>query len=557
MSENGKGNDRGNGQDAQLARRQLRQRLVLLEPRQRLEAIIESPEARTLVRSLPAEFIYTTIQEVGLVDSTELVQLASPAQFRTFMDLGGWKRDRIEPHAVLTWLRAARGDEPEEFLRKLHGMDLEMLEYMLREFTQVHDLEENPDINPEGVTMETPEGRYLIEFKVEGVEQAALRAILNDLIAENPFEAVRLMEAIRWEIPSEMEEAAYQFRTARLRDLGFPSLEDAVSLFSRVDTGSAPARAQQTALAPTAGHVDYLDAAVRTLDTVERENLEDELRGVANAVLVAELADPGDLEAVRRVGEMVRDYLSLGLEHLTGGEPSRAAEVVRDTQLKRVFQVGFSLTLALKFRADRLMKAPLARVDDTPLLLSEEATALEALRLKRPRRALRVPGAEPVPFRSLREIAASEVLLARAEAQVEVFRALLGGSEEAARQVLARFGVALSVLGPERLFAAAVAMAVLDGRVDPRPVPQGRTVELGERLFEGTAQAPRLRPSAAERALAVLEPTVAAEARPELRRMVNTTLERLLAELGAPYFQEGRLNPTLSVVLPMEGVATP
>jgi hypothetical protein len=548
---------KGNGQDAQLARKELRQRLVQLSPRKRLDAIIDSPDSRAVVRSLPAELLYTTIHEVGLADSTELVQLASPEQFRTFVDLGAWKRDRIQPHAVLTWLRAARGDQPEEFLRKLHGVDLELLEYMLREFTQVHDLEENPDVNPEGVTMEMPEGRYLIEFKVEGVEQAALRAILNDLIAENPFEMARLLEAIRWEIPSEMEEAAYQFRTARLMDMGFPALQDAVSLFSRVDTGPAPARSAQTALAPTTGHVDYLDAAFRALDPVEREHAEDELRAVANAALVAELADPGDLEAVRRVGEMVRDYLSLGLEHLSGGEPARAAEVIRDTQLKRIFQVGFSLTLTLKFRADRLMKAPLARMDDTPLLLSEEEAAIEALRLKRPRRALRVPGAEPVPFRSLRELASSEAQLGRAEAQVEIFRGLLGGSEEPARQVLARFGVALSTLGVERLFNAAVAMAVLDGRVDPRPVPQGRTVELGERLFEGTVQAPRLRSSAAERALSGLEPVVAPEARAELRRLVNTTLEKLLGELGAPYLQEGRFDPALAVVLPMEGVPTP
>jgi hypothetical protein len=548
---------KGNGQDAQLALKELRQRLVQLSPRKRMDAIIDSPDARAVVRSLPAELLYTTIQEVGLADSTELVQLASPAQFRAFVDLAAWKRDRIEPHTVLTWLRAARGDQPEEFLRKLHGVDLELLEFMLREFTQVHDLEETPDINPQGVTMETPEGRYLIEFKVEGVEQAALRAILNDLIAENPFEMARLLEAIRWEIPGEMEEAAYQFRTARLMDLGFPSLEDAVSLFSRVDTGPALARSAQTALAPTTGHVDYLDAAFRGLDSVERDHAEDELRGVANAALVAELADPGDLDAVRRVGEMVRDYLSLGLEHLTGADPARAAEVVRDTPLKRIFQVGFSLTLALKFRADRLMKAPLARVEDTPLLFPEEAAAVEALRLKRPRRALRVPGAEPVPFRSLRELASSEAQLARAEAQVEVFRGLLGGSEESARQVLARFGVALPVLGVERLFSASVAMAVLEGRVAPRPVPQGRTVELGERLFEGTAQAPRLRPSAAERALTVLEPAVAPEARAELRRLVNTTLEKLLGELGAPYLQEGRFDPVLSVVLPMEGVPTP
>ncbi|MBN1208145.1 MAG: hypothetical protein JXB05_25005 [Myxococcaceae bacterium] len=552
MSENGK----GNGKDAQLARQQLRRQLSRLAPRQRMDALVESPEARALVRSLPAEELYATIQEVGLADSTELVQLASPAQFRAFVDLGGWKRDRIEPHAVLTWLRAARGDDPEELLRKLHGMDLEVFEFLLREFTQIHDLEENPDVNPEGVTMETPEGRYLVELKLEGVEQAALRAILNDLIAENPFESVRMMEATRWEIPSELEEAAYRFRSARLQDLGFPTLESAMRLFGRVDTGPAPARSAQTALVPAQGHVDYLEAAVRELNGVELENLEDELRGVANAALVAELADPGDLEAVRRVGEMVRDYLSLGLEHLTGAEPTRAAQVVRDTPLERVFQVGFSLTLALKFRADRMVKGPLARLDDTLLVFPEEAAAIEALRLKRPRRALRVPGAEPVPFRSLREIAASEALLARAEAQLQVFRGLLGGAEEGARQVLARFGVALSVLGVERLFAAAVAEAVLYSRVGPRPVPQGDVVRLGEQLFEGTPQAPRLRSGVAEHVRRTLEAAVTPEARPELRRLVDITLERLRGELAAPFLQEGRLDPTLSAVLPMEGVPT-
>ncbi|WP_224361942.1 DUF6178 family protein [Hyalangium versicolor] len=553
MSENSK----GNGKDAQLARQQLRRQLAQLPPRKRMDALIESADARAVVRSLPVEELFTTIQEVGLADATELVQLASPTQFRGFVDLGGWKRDRIEPHSVLTWLRAARGDEPEEFLRKLHGLDLEVLEFLLREFTVFHDLEENPDVNPEGVTLETPEGRYLVEFKVEGAELAGLRAILNDLIAENPFESVRLMEATRWEVPSEMEEAAYRFRTARLQDLGFPTLEAAMRLFSRVDTGPAPAKSTQTALAPTQGHVDYLDAAIRGLTDVERDNLEDELRGVANAALVAELADPGDLDAVRRVGEMVREYLSLGLEHLTGGEPARSAEVVRETQLERVFQVGFSLTLALKFRADRLVKAPLARLEDTLLLFPEELAAVEALRLKRPRRALKVEGAEPVPFRSKRELAASEALLARAESQVEMFRGLLGGTAESAREVLARFGVALPVLGVERLFTAGVALAVLEGRVNPRPVPLGRTVELCERLFEGTAQAPRLRPSAAERARAALEPAVAADARPELYRLVEFTLERMLSELAAPYLQEGRLDPTLSVILPMEGTPTP
>ena len=555
MSENGKGNNGKGGKQAALAT--VRLQLAQLPAKKRMDALIESPDARALVRSLPAEDLYFTIRELGLADATELVQLASPQQFQTFVDLGAWTKDRLGSHEVLTWLRAARGDEPEEFLRKLHGIDVELLEFLLREFTVVHDLEENPDVNPEGVTLETPEGRYLVEFKgVEGPELAAMRALMNDLIAENPLEAVRFLEATRWESIPEMEEAAYRFRTARLQDLGFPPLEEAVKLFSRVDPGPAPATSASGALVPgQPGQVDYLGALVRGLDEDERNGLEAELRYLANSVLVAEVEEPGELDALRRVGETTRDYLMLGLEHLTGGDPARAADVVRQATLKHVFQVGFSLTLALKFRADRLMKAPLAQMDGTPLLMPEEAAAVVALRRKRPRRALRVPGAEPVPFRSRRELAASEEVLARAEAQVALLGALLGATPERARQLLARFGVDLSILGVDRLFAAVVAVAALEGKVDPKPLPEGRGGELGQRLFEGTPEAPRLKPGAAEQVLAVLEPPVPESARAELRRLIHAMLARLLDELAAPFLKEGKLDPTASVLLPMEGSA--
>lgn len=552
---NGHGNGSGgNGSDLQQALSTMRRQLASLPARKRMEALIESRDARALVRSLPAEDLYFTIMEVGLADSTELVQLASPEQFRTFVDLGGWKKDSVALHEVLTWLRAARGDASEDFLQKLRKVDTEVLELLVREFTLIHDLEENPDVHVEGVTLETPEGRYLVEFKgVEGPELAAMRSLLNDMIADNPFESVRFLEATRWEVPGELEETAYRFRTGRLQDLGFPPLEEAARLFSRVDTGPAPAPATLAALVASREQPNYLEAAFRQLDELERDNLEAELRYLANATLVAEVEDPGDLDAIQRVGEMVRDYLLLGLEHLTGGDPTRAAQVVRDTETRRVFQVGFSLTLALKFRADRLMKQPLAQVEGTPLLFPDEATALEALRRKRPRRTLKVPGAEPVPFRSRRELAASEEVLARAEAQVALLGALLGGTEERARTLLARFGVEPRVLGVDRFFAAALALALLEGKVEPRPVPSARRDELGAMLFEGTPEAPRLRADVAGRALAVLEPGVPESARPELRRLVNVTLARLLEELAPSFLQEGRLNPIASVVLPMEG----
>lgn len=508
-----------------------------LAPKARLDALIESSDARGLVRSIPAEELYQAIVDVGLADATEIVHLASPAQFRTFVDLGGWKRDRVEPLEVLTWLRAARGDSTEEFLAKVHALDIELLEILLRGLVEVHDLEENPDVHPAGVTMQTAEGKYLIEFKVEGVELAAVRQLLGDLIAENPFEVSRFLEAVRWDVPSELEDAAHQFRSARLADLGFPELYQALEIYSFVnpDEFAPPERALGEGLQVSPERVDFVEAAFRGLTPEERENLADEVRYLVNSALVADVAEPGDPAAIRRVSEMARDYLSLGLEHLTGGAPEKAADQVRAHPLKRVFQVGFSLTLKLKFEADRLAREPLARVGEHWLVLDEEGATLRWLRRKRPLRALKVEGAEPVPFRSRRELADSAAILRRAEQQVRVFRALLGGVPDLEAVVAEQ--------GASRLFLAAVVQAILGEPAAPHPLVQGRWVELCERLFEGEGNAPRLRPAALERAIRAIAAQVDPSDHDAVRPMVERVLAPLVPELGAPFVAEGQPPP--------------
>src|SRR5262245_52928362 len=165
--------------------------LQSLPAKKRMEALLDASNAEAAVQSTPIQLLYQTIAEVGLADATELVQLASPDQFRTLVDLGGWDRDRLNPLETLTWLRAARGDEPEAFFQKLRAVDLEVVELLLRAFTIIHDRDENPDADPQGVTVETPEGKYLIELKLDGAPMAALRTLINDFIAQDPFQASR------------------------------------------------------------------------------------------------------------------------------------------------------------------------------------------------------------------------------------------------------------------------------------------------------------------------------------------------------------------------------
>ncbi|HYX93172.1 MAG TPA: DUF6178 family protein [Myxococcaceae bacterium] len=547
----------GNGHDRALARHETVRRLAQLPPKQRLDALAEAPNARELVRATPAEELYYAIADVGLADSTEIVQLASPEQFRTFVDLGGWRRHRIDPHEVLSWLRAARAEGGEHFLRKLRTLDLEVVEFMIRRFVTIHDREENPDLNPPGVTMETPEGRYLLEFHVEGPELAALRAMLSDLFAQDAFEAVRLLEAARWEVPSELEETALRFRSARLEDLGFPPLDEAVALFAWVDPQSVrwsrPERPAGAVLARAEG-ANFVDAAVRGLDPDERVGFEFELRSLSNAALVAEIEDPGDLAAVRRVGEMVRDYLSLGLEHLTGGDPSLGADCLREVPTRKVFQVGFSLTLRLAFQVDRLAKQPLAMVAGAWLALEPETRVLRALRQKRPMRALDAEGTFQ-PFRDSAELDEAQRAVERAGTQIAFFRSALGGSEASAREALATFGQSLEALGTDRLLAAVVAQAMLDGVVRARPVPSNRVAELCERLFEGTAEAPVLRPEPAARAASVLKSGLDPETARGVGPLLDRALERLRTELGPAWLTERKLHPALGEILPIAGIA--
>ncbi len=535
-------------QEKRVSRRaELVRRLTELAPRHRLDAMLEEFDGKALVRALPAEDVYATIIDVGLADSTEVVQLATPAQFRAWIDLAAWQRDRMDPLEVLHWLRAARGDDDEDFVKKVRSLDIEVLELIYKKLVVVHDLEEDPDVDPQGTTMELVEGRYLLEFRIEGVDEAALRRLTYDLTTHNPFELSRFIEAVRWESVMELEEAAYQFRRARLEDMGFPPLEEAQKVFTWVDpeTVGRPA-APSRALAPVTGYSDYVAAAFRGLDPVERQNLETEVRYLVNCVLVAESAEPGDPEAVKRLSAHARDYLDLGLEHYTGGDPERATEVVRETTLRALFQVGFSLTLQLKRRVEKLAHEEGARFGETWLALDDETNALQALLRKRPLKALKVPGAEPVPFRARRELAEMETLLTRVRAQRAVLQALLGPQP---LEIIARFGVKLSELAPQRLFAAVVAWAEVDGVVEVAPFPELKVTELAARLFED-GPAVKLRASAGQRALAALRGRLQV-GEGELEAMVARVLQSFAADFGATWVKDARVPRNQISALPL------
>ncbi len=374
----------------------VRGRLAHVTGKRRLDLILDARDPGALVRALPADELYFTIREIGLGDAVDLVQLASAEQFKIILDLDAWRHGRFEPRRVLPWLRAARVgalDDPRvaaRLARKLRALDPELALLIFRDALVVHDLkvEEDPEITSDR-TFQTPDNAYLVEFQVDGSEYVAVRGLIDDLQAEDAFKLSRLLASLAWELPSELEESALRWRTGRLADLGYPSLEEALSWYARPPArpSEAPGTASRAAgffLAPLP-EGSLLARGAAGLEPEDRLALDLQLVGAGNAVLVADGIDPVDLDQVRTAVAGARAMVELGLARLAGGDVARATEALAGTPVKRLFQEGFGRVLQLCWRAERLFKAGGAGTRRAPSLDAPLGELLSALSGRRPR----------------------------------------------------------------------------------------------------------------------------------------------------------------------------
>jgi hypothetical protein len=79
-----------------------------------------------------------------------------------------------------------------------------------------------------------------------------------------------------------------------------------------------------------------------------------ELSYLINTAFVADQAHLDDTEQMKSVLERVYGYLNIALEHLCHGDEAKGVEILGGEYLKSLFQLGFSIVLGLKFRADKL-----------------------------------------------------------------------------------------------------------------------------------------------------------------------------------------------------------
>jgi hypothetical protein len=384
--------------------------LRTLAPKQRMDLIVADPQARKLAASLEPQEFFWVMKEVGETDALDLLQLASTEQQHFILDMELWNGDTFSEEKAIHWISYfLEGGEP-RIHHLLKMLDFEFLQLLLsRELVVGGGIGDFSDDEERfGDYDHTFDDVFMLSFKNPKHSQV-IGSFLSMMVKLDHPLYVALMEGIKGDVDLELEEQCQRFREGRLEDLGFPPLQEAISIYARVNPESFELHNDKLhlpagecgGLVPVAGPDDTL--LFRALTRADSEQLFQELNYLVNSALVAEGDAFGEAEAMKAILQRVCGYLNIALEHLCGADEVQAAQVLQGEHLKRLFQLGFSLVLELKFTAQHTETSDYA-----------SGKLLAGLKAKRPRyyRGLDADGVDGYrEFRDLSDVNRAAALL--------------------------------------------------------------------------------------------------------------------------------------------------
>ncbi len=481
-----------------------------LPARQKRDLILSAPEAERLVQSFAPETLFYTLKEIGSADAGDLLSMAAPEQVKGLFDLDCWTKDRVNFARMREWIEAMSEAGRRLAAEALMELDIELVTLLLRRYLKVYRLDEVQ------AALDVPSNRvvqfdehYAVEFIRYDNILPFLQEILEEMFERDYDYFSSLLDEVYWGVDAELEEQAYQYRSARLNDRGFPDYYEAQSVFgylnphqfdqirrsylppNREDALEEEAQLNMAVLAPGSDSSLFNAALTAGFAAPGKRQIRTEMALVANQVLVARAIDFGDPDAVREAIDLTHHYLNLGLEHLAGGDLNTAIDYLRETHMKLILRLGVRLTIDLRKRAEALVKslgfAP-GKVRSISYLDSPYREALEGFLLTAPRFYAgldRSPSVVLRDFKEMRDLHVAYGALTQLEAMVPLFAAALDLDIRSA-------GFRAQVAGREirlsQILLTGLVNLVLDARLAPAPIAASRLNDVRRLLL--TADTP-------------------------------------------------------------------
>lgn len=330
-------------------------------PTERLALILGDPDDQKLARAMQPHELYWLFKEQGGPEAMELLALASPEQCVFILDMELWQGWSFSEDKAVQYLGYMLQGGVDHFLELLPHLDFNLLSLLMgRELIVAGGIGDiNTDEERQTDWDHTFDDVFLIKFK--NPEHAQIIGLFLELVCrfDNPLYTA-LMESVSGEIDIESEEECYHLKSGRLADLGFPPLDEAREIYSRIDPAAfVPGRNKVVLRAVEATTLPgtflaegmFLERVILRMDS---DLFRMELNYLINTALVADEAHLADMEQMTSVVERVYGYLNIALEYLSAGDETKGAEILTGEYLKRLFQLGFSLVIGLKIRGDKL-----------------------------------------------------------------------------------------------------------------------------------------------------------------------------------------------------------
>jgi hypothetical protein len=352
--------------DPALARREMRS----LSDEEQIAAICEAPIAmraallelaeapEVLIPLFPEAELCFTCKQVGVSDASWLLNYATTDQILACIDLDAWSGLSPAIQKLDGWIAALAEAGEESLLRACQAMDPEIIALYLRSHADV-ELKPSGDEDwqpPEGG--QTIEGQFYVIARQNNDDLAPLLHMLRVLFQKDYWLYFRMMQSVREEAESEITDWALRWRTNRLEDLGFPSWDRSMAIYGHLrperlgDLPTEPISAEQqewnlpvwiTSLPAAADHQHAIFRAVVDLDTDERAHFFYAFLSLANRIAVADRLDLSDFETLPGTLEKAASISSRGLEFIAREHQITLVDVLRRTDVGRLFRVGVNL----------------------------------------------------------------------------------------------------------------------------------------------------------------------------------------------------------------------
>ncbi|MDD2898379.1 MAG: DUF6178 family protein [Desulfuromonadaceae bacterium] len=329
-------------------------------PKEKLALILEDQDSKRLARAMRPHELYWLFKEYDGPDAMDLLALASPEQCIFILDMELWKNRSFSEDKAVEYLSYILKGSEGHFLELLPHLDFNLLSLFLgRELVVAGGIGDiNTDEERQTDWDHTFDDVFLIKFKNPKHAETIGPFLERICRFDNPL-YVSLMESVCGEVDIESEEECYHIKSGRLADLGFPLYDEAREIYSRINPATfIPGLCKELLQAvegttlprPFLTGRTFLESVILRVDS---ELFRMELNYLINTALVADEAHLAGMEQMRSVVERVYGYLNIALEYLSNGDETKGVEIISGELLKRLFQLGFSLVLDLKYNADK------------------------------------------------------------------------------------------------------------------------------------------------------------------------------------------------------------